>query len=86
MPAKGYQRTKVSVSQIPVELEDVQIAFAARVVFNGHTYRLSLPMKEVRFWGIETGDELLVSITKLKREPNSRTRADLSEALGKRRD
>ncbi len=69
MPAKGSRKSRVKVTQIPIELKDIQISFAGRVVFSGNGYRINLPMKEVRFWGIETGDELLVTITKLKREP-----------------
>jgi hypothetical protein len=75
-PAKGYRKSRVAVTQIPVLLKDIQIAFAGRVVFTGNSYRISLPMKEVRFWGIEAGDELLVSISKLKREPRERLSGD----------
>ena len=76
MPAKGYRKSRVAVIQIPVLLKDIQIAFAGRVVFTGNSYRISLPMKEVRFWGIETGDELLVTITKLKHEPRGSVSRD----------
>ncbi len=76
MPAKGYRKSRVRVTQIPIELKDIQISFAGRVVFSGNGYRINLPMKEVRFWGIESGDELLVSITKLKREPRERLSED----------
>ena len=58
------------------ELEDIKVASAVRVVAHGNRFYLSVRPRDMDFWGVKAGDEVLMELTKLKRyNPLSRKEA-----------
>jgi len=51
-----------------VQIEDIQACFPGTVMMRGSSYYVRLDPDFVRFWEIKPDDELLMSVTKLKRE------------------
>lgn len=74
MPAPGSKkpRTRFAKDVTPVDIRTIKMAFAARVVFTGNSYRITLPKREFEFWNLRTGDEILVEISAVKREPGEK--------------
>jgi hypothetical protein len=52
-------------------IEDVEIAMAVRIVAHGGRYYLSVRPRDVEFWDLQVGDEVLLKITKVKRTRGS---------------
>jgi hypothetical protein len=48
-------------------VEDVDIAMAVRIVAHGGRFYLSVRPRDIGFWDLKVGDEVLVKITKVKR-------------------
>ena len=61
--AKGSEKVAV--------IEDVDIAMAVRIVAHGGRFYLSVRPKDVEFWDLKVGDEVLIKITKAKRARGS---------------
>ena len=69
----GYRsmphKTKVAI--INVTYRPVDLAIASLVVTNGHTLRVTIPMKQARAFDIRAGDEVMMKITGVNRERES---------------
>ncbi|NVM23319.1 MAG: hypothetical protein HWN68_16235 [Desulfobacterales bacterium] len=50
-----------------MDLEDVEIATVAKIIFHGRRFHLTLRKVDVDFWGLKSGDRVLVKITKVRR-------------------
>ena len=48
-------------------LANVRFASAVRVVAHGNRFYLSIRPRDMEFWGIKSGDEVLMELSKLKR-------------------
>lgn len=60
------QKTKLEI--LDVKYRPVNIALAALVVTNGNSLRITIPSKQARAFDIQAGDEVMFSITGVKRE------------------
>ncbi len=60
------QKTKLEI--LDVKYRPVNIALAALVVTNGNSLRITIPAKQARAFDIRSGDEIMFSITGVKRE------------------
>ena len=49
-----------------VVLQEVDIALAVRLVAHGARYYLSVRPRDVEFWNLKPGDEVLMKIVKVK--------------------
>ena len=70
MRLKTTQGSKIENS---CQLEDIKVVSAAHVRKRGNRFYPSVRPRDVEFWGIKSGDEVLMEHTKLKRyDPLSR--------------
>lgn len=51
-----------------VGIDELQACFPALVIMCGNSYYVRLDPSFVRFWELEAGDEILITLTKAKRE------------------
>lgn len=58
----------VKIKQIEVEIKDIQGCFPAPIVARGNSFYIRLDTDFVKFWELQQGDEILVTVTKAKRE------------------
>lgn len=58
---------KVDVKKIEIELEDVQGCFSGPIVHRGNSDYIRLDPNFMRFWELMAGDELLITVSKVKR-------------------
>ena len=63
--AKSNPRERPRTSE--VVLQEVDIAIAVRLVAHGARYYLSVRPRDIEFWGLKPGDEVLMKIVKVKR-------------------
>jgi len=61
----------VEIKRIEVEIEEIQGCFPAPIIVRGNSYYIRLDPDFVRFWELQQGDEILVTVTKAKRETKS---------------
>jgi hypothetical protein len=61
----------VEKKQIEVEIEAIQGCLPAPIVMRGSSYYCRLDPHLVRFWELQAGDEILITVTKIKRECTS---------------
>ena len=57
----------VEIKRIEVEIEEIEGCFPAPIVPRGSSYYVRLDPDFIRFWELQKGDELLISVTKVKR-------------------
>lgn len=58
---------KPEVEEKSLSREDVDLAFSVRIVRRGNHFYLSIHDRDVSFWDLLGGDEVLVKIVKVKR-------------------
>ena len=58
---------KVKLEKIEIATEDVQACFSGPIITRGNSYYVRLDANFVRFWELMAGDELLISVSKVKR-------------------
>ena len=58
---------KVKLEKIEVATEDIQPGFPGPIITRGNSYYVRLDANFIRFWELMAGDELLISVTKVKR-------------------
>lgn len=56
------------ISKIEVEIEEIQGCFPAPIITRGNSYYIRLDPDFIRFWELQAGDEILITVTKAKRE------------------
>ena len=56
----------------PAAREDVDLSFAAKLVNRGNQYYVSMHYRDIRFWDLAAGDEVLVKIVKVRRAKRPR--------------
>lgn len=66
---------KTEIQKIKIAAEDAQACFSGPIVARGNSYYVRLDANFIRFWELMAGDELLISVTKVKR-----VRVESSEA------
>ena len=52
---------------VPDRIEDIQVSSAVRVVAHGGRFYLSVHARDIEFWGLKTSDEVLMTLSKVKR-------------------
>lgn len=58
----------VKISQIEVEMKDIQGCFPAQIIARGNSFYVRLDPSLISFYELQQGDEILVTVTKAKRE------------------
>lgn len=58
----------VKIGEIEVEIEDIQACFPAPIIMRGNSYYVRLDPHFIRFYELTAGDEILIAVTKAKRE------------------
>ncbi len=58
---------KIEIEKIEIASEDVEGCFSGPIVARGNSYYVQLNANFIRFWELMAGDELLVSVSKVKR-------------------
>jgi len=58
----------VEIKKIEVEIEEIEGCFPAKIIMRGNSYYLRLDPDFIRFWELRAGDEILVTVTRVKRE------------------
>ena len=58
---------KVKIEQIEVALDDIQGCFPGPIITRGNSHYVRLDANFIRFWELMAGDELLISVSKVKR-------------------
>ena len=64
----------VEIKRIEVEIKDIQGCFPVQIIARGSSYYMRLDPSFIRFYELQPGDEILVTITKAKREKREETR------------
>ena len=64
----GNRRQIVEIKTIEVEMEDIQACFPAPIRLFGNSYYVKLNPAFMRFYELIPGDEILITVTKAKRE------------------
>jgi len=67
----------VEIKRIEVEIKDIQGCFPAQIIARGSSFYVRLDPSFIRFYELQPGDEILVSITKAKRETKEKTKKDI---------
>jgi hypothetical protein len=57
----------VEVKRIRVEIEEIQGCFPAPIVARGDSFYIRLDPRFVKFWELQRGDELLMTVSQVKR-------------------
>ena len=58
----------VEIKKIEVELEEIEACFPAPIIMRGSSYYARLDPRFIRFYDLMAGDEILITVTKSKRE------------------
>jgi len=58
----------VTIKEIEVQFENVQATFPAAISLRGNSYYVRLDPHFIRFYELQPGDQILVTVTKAKRE------------------
>jgi hypothetical protein len=58
----------VEIKRIEVEIKDIQGCFPAQIIARGSSYYIRIDPSFIRFYELQPGDEILVTITEAKRE------------------
>lgn len=56
------------ISKIEIQIEEITGSFPAPIIVRGNSYYIRLDLDFIRFWELKPGDEILVTVTKAKRE------------------
>jgi hypothetical protein len=58
----------VEFKRIEVEIEEIQACFPSPIIMRGNSYYIRLDSNFIRFYELMSGDMILVTVTKAKRE------------------
>ena len=58
----------VEIKRIGVEIEEIRGCFPAPIIARGNSFYVKLDPDFIHFWELKQGDELLVTVTQVKRE------------------
>ena len=58
----------VEIKRIEVEIEEIHSCFPAPIIMRGSSYYCRLDPNFIRFWELMPRDEILITVTKAKRE------------------
>jgi hypothetical protein len=58
----------VEIKRIEVEIEEIQGCFPAPIVARGDSFYIRLDPRFVKFWELKRRDEILITVTQVKRE------------------
>lgn len=64
---------QVEIKKIEVETQDVQACFPGQIIQRGQSNYVRLDQNFMRFWELMAGDELLITVTRVKREIKRRS-------------
>ena len=64
----GKERQIVEIKEIEVKIEMIQACFPAPIRMFGNSYYCRLDPNFIRFWELQARDEILITVTKVKRE------------------
>ena len=56
------------ISKIEVQIEEVQGCFPSPIIARGNSYYIRLDPSFIKFYELQPGDEILVTVSKAKRE------------------
>lgn len=59
---------QVEIKKIVVEMQDVQACFPGSIIQRGQSNYVRLDQGFMHFWELMAGDELLITVTRVKRE------------------
>ena len=66
--SRENERQIVEIKKIKVEMEDIQACFPAPIRLFGNSFYVKLDPRLIRFYELIPGDEILITVTKAKRE------------------
>jgi len=58
----------VEIKRIEVEIEEIQGCFPAPIIARGNSFYVKLDPDFIRFWELQAGDEILITVSQAKRE------------------
>jgi len=58
----------VEIKRVEVEIKDIQGCFPAQIIARGNSYYIRLDPSFMKFYELQPGDEILVTVSKAKRE------------------
>ena len=64
----------VEIKRIEVEIKDIHGCFPAQIIARGSSFYVRLDPSFIRFYELQPGDEILVTITEAKREKREETK------------
>jgi len=77
---KRKERQISEISKLEIQIWDIESSFPSPIIARGNSYYVRLDPHFIKFYELQPGDEILVTITKAKRE-NKRYERDGKESI-----
>ena len=57
----------IHIEKIKLDIKNIKGSFPGQIITRGNSFYIRLDAEFIRFWELEAGDEILVTVTNVKR-------------------